>query len=238
MSAVDVSAEAAAWSSPPVCASLRGGLARVLPSAPLPAPGVRDTALSISWGGVAPVEDRPQRPLRLCWSEVRGGVGSSDHWPAHPFTWSSCRAGAGSRARGPSPSRGSRPSDRPEESWPGGAGSARHEARGLSGQAPPPWLTGGGRPSPGRSCAGPLATAPSRPPCLQRRPAGQELSVRARPRDGGPGLVTGTHAPHPRPSRCRSGRPISFMVVFITPNPLSKISWVNRLHLAKIGLRE
>nr|XP_044625765.1 rho guanine nucleotide exchange factor 10-like protein isoform X15 [Equus asinus] len=36
----------------------------------------------------------------------------------------------------------------------------------------------------------------------------------------------------------RSGRPISFMVVFITPNPLSKISWVNRLHLAKIGLRE
>lgn len=40
------------------------------------------------------------------------------------------------------------------------------------------------------------------------------------------------------PSRHRSGRPISFMVVFITPNPLSKISWVNRLHLAKIGLRE
>jgi hypothetical protein len=40
------------------------------------------------------------------------------------------------------------------------------------------------------------------------------------------------------PSPCRSGRPISFMVVFITPNPLSKISWVNRLHLAKIGLRE
>lgn len=36
----------------------------------------------------------------------------------------------------------------------------------------------------------------------------------------------------------RSGRPISFMVVFITPNPLSKISWVNRLHLAKIGLSE
>lgn len=28
------------------------------------------------------------------------------------------------------------------------------------------------------------------------------------------------------------------MVVFITPNPLSKISWVNRLHLAKIGLSE
>jgi len=36
----------------------------------------------------------------------------------------------------------------------------------------------------------------------------------------------------------RSGRPISVMVVFITPNPLSKISWVNCLHLAKIGLRE
>ncbi|XP_028920819.1 rho guanine nucleotide exchange factor 10-like protein isoform X3 [Ornithorhynchus anatinus] len=36
----------------------------------------------------------------------------------------------------------------------------------------------------------------------------------------------------------KSGRPISFMVVFITPTPLSKISWVNRLHLAKIGLRE
>ncbi|OBS67670.1 hypothetical protein A6R68_03831, partial [Neotoma lepida] len=36
----------------------------------------------------------------------------------------------------------------------------------------------------------------------------------------------------------KSGRPISFMVVFITPNPLSKISWVNRLHLAKIGLSE
>ncbi|KAJ7425979.1 Rho guanine nucleotide exchange factor 10-like protein [Willisornis vidua] len=34
----------------------------------------------------------------------------------------------------------------------------------------------------------------------------------------------------------KSGRPISVMVVFITPNPLSKISWVNRLHLAKIGL--
>eukprot|EP00069_Balaena_mysticetus_P013524 bmy_08203T0 len=40
------------------------------------------------------------------------------------------------------------------------------------------------------------------------------------------------------PAALRSGRPISFMVVFITPNPLSKISWVNRLHLAKIGLRE
>lgn len=28
------------------------------------------------------------------------------------------------------------------------------------------------------------------------------------------------------------------MVVFITPSPLSKISWVNYLHLAKIALRE
>ncbi|KAM4650704.1 rho guanine nucleotide exchange factor 10-like protein isoform 2-T3 [Discoglossus pictus] len=36
----------------------------------------------------------------------------------------------------------------------------------------------------------------------------------------------------------KSGRPMSYMVVFITPNPLSKISWVNRLHLAKIALRE
>uniref|UniRef100_A0A3P8TZU7 Rho guanine nucleotide exchange factor 10 like n=1 Tax=Amphiprion percula TaxID=161767 RepID=A0A3P8TZU7_AMPPE len=35
-----------------------------------------------------------------------------------------------------------------------------------------------------------------------------------------------------------TGRPVSFMVVFNTPNPLSKISWVNRLHLAKIALRE
>uniref|UniRef100_H2MRT1 Rho guanine nucleotide exchange factor 10 like n=1 Tax=Oryzias latipes TaxID=8090 RepID=H2MRT1_ORYLA len=35
----------------------------------------------------------------------------------------------------------------------------------------------------------------------------------------------------------KSGRPVSFMVVFNTPNPLSKISWVNRLHLAKIALR-
>uniref|UniRef100_A0A8C8DWL5 Rho guanine nucleotide exchange factor (GEF) 10-like a n=1 Tax=Oryzias sinensis TaxID=183150 RepID=A0A8C8DWL5_9TELE len=36
----------------------------------------------------------------------------------------------------------------------------------------------------------------------------------------------------------KSGRPVSFMVVFNTPNPLSKISWVNRLHLAKIALRK
>ncbi|KAL4646009.1 rho guanine nucleotide exchange factor 10-like protein isoform X1 [Arapaima gigas] len=43
-----------------------------------------------------------------------------------------------------------------------------------------------------------------------------------------------------RPLWCcvRSGRPMSFMVVFNTPNPLSKISWVNRLHLAKIAQRE
>ncbi|XP_010782576.1 rho guanine nucleotide exchange factor 10-like protein [Notothenia coriiceps] len=33
----------------------------------------------------------------------------------------------------------------------------------------------------------------------------------------------------------KSGRPVSFMVVLNTPNPLSKISWVNRLHLAKIA---
>ncbi|XP_063798183.1 rho guanine nucleotide exchange factor 10-like protein isoform X2 [Pseudophryne corroboree] len=36
----------------------------------------------------------------------------------------------------------------------------------------------------------------------------------------------------------KSGRPMSFMVLFLTPNPLSKISWVNRMHLAKISLRE
>uniref|UniRef100_A0AAV2M798 DH domain-containing protein n=1 Tax=Knipowitschia caucasica TaxID=637954 RepID=A0AAV2M798_KNICA len=36
----------------------------------------------------------------------------------------------------------------------------------------------------------------------------------------------------------KSGRPVSFMVVFNTQTPLSKISWVNRLHLAKIALRE
>ncbi|XP_061893809.1 rho guanine nucleotide exchange factor 10-like protein [Entelurus aequoreus] len=35
----------------------------------------------------------------------------------------------------------------------------------------------------------------------------------------------------------KSGRPVSFMVVFNTPNPLSKISWVNRMHLAKIAQR-
>ncbi|TWW62743.1 Rho guanine nucleotide exchange factor 10-like protein [Takifugu flavidus] len=34
----------------------------------------------------------------------------------------------------------------------------------------------------------------------------------------------------------KSGRPVSFMVVLNTPSPLSKISWVNRLHLAKIAL--
>ncbi|XP_060766351.1 rho guanine nucleotide exchange factor 10-like protein [Neoarius graeffei] len=36
----------------------------------------------------------------------------------------------------------------------------------------------------------------------------------------------------------KSGHPVSFMVVFNTPSPLSKISWVNRLHLAKIAQRE
>ncbi|XP_053307873.1 rho guanine nucleotide exchange factor 10-like protein [Spea bombifrons] len=36
----------------------------------------------------------------------------------------------------------------------------------------------------------------------------------------------------------KSGRPLSFMALFITPNPLSKITWVNRMHLAKIALRE
>ncbi|XP_062312163.1 rho guanine nucleotide exchange factor 10-like protein [Osmerus eperlanus] len=35
-----------------------------------------------------------------------------------------------------------------------------------------------------------------------------------------------------------SGRPVCFMVVFNTPSPLSKISWVNRLHLAKVAQRE
>ncbi|KAM7412370.1 hypothetical protein PAMA_022041 [Pampus argenteus] len=33
----------------------------------------------------------------------------------------------------------------------------------------------------------------------------------------------------------KSGRPVSIMVVFNTPSPLSKIYWVNRLHLAKIA---
>ncbi|TRY87054.1 hypothetical protein DNTS_009148 [Danionella cerebrum] len=36
----------------------------------------------------------------------------------------------------------------------------------------------------------------------------------------------------------KSGRPVSFTVVFSTPSPISKISWVNRLHLAKIAQRE
>nr|XP_023697300.1 rho guanine nucleotide exchange factor 10-like protein isoform X2 [Paramormyrops kingsleyae] len=36
----------------------------------------------------------------------------------------------------------------------------------------------------------------------------------------------------------KSGHPVRFMVVFNTPNPLSKISWVNRLHLAKVAQRE
>ncbi|XP_052425362.1 rho guanine nucleotide exchange factor 10-like protein isoform X2 [Carassius gibelio] len=36
----------------------------------------------------------------------------------------------------------------------------------------------------------------------------------------------------------KSGRPVSFTVVFNTPSPVSKISWVNRLHLTKIALRD
>ncbi|XP_059189077.1 rho guanine nucleotide exchange factor 10-like protein [Centropristis striata] len=36
----------------------------------------------------------------------------------------------------------------------------------------------------------------------------------------------------------KSGRPVSIIVVFNTPSPLSKISWVNRLHLAKIAQRQ
>ncbi|XP_068453209.1 rho guanine nucleotide exchange factor 10-like protein [Clinocottus analis] len=36
----------------------------------------------------------------------------------------------------------------------------------------------------------------------------------------------------------KSGRPVSIVVVFNTPSPLSKISWVNRLHLAKIAHRQ
>ncbi|XP_062870922.1 rho guanine nucleotide exchange factor 10-like protein isoform X2 [Trichomycterus rosablanca] len=36
----------------------------------------------------------------------------------------------------------------------------------------------------------------------------------------------------------KSGRPVSFTVVFNTPSPISKISWVNRLHLTKIAQRE
>ncbi|KAM9855840.1 rho guanine nucleotide exchange factor 10-like protein [Aulostomus maculatus] len=36
----------------------------------------------------------------------------------------------------------------------------------------------------------------------------------------------------------KSGHPVSIMVVFNTPSPLSKISWVNRLNLAKIAQRQ
>ncbi|XP_056130102.1 rho guanine nucleotide exchange factor 10-like protein [Lampris incognitus] len=36
----------------------------------------------------------------------------------------------------------------------------------------------------------------------------------------------------------KSGHAVSFMVVFNTPSPLSKICWVNRIHLAKIAQRE
>ncbi|XP_041861077.1 rho guanine nucleotide exchange factor 10-like protein [Melanotaenia boesemani] len=36
----------------------------------------------------------------------------------------------------------------------------------------------------------------------------------------------------------KSGRPVSVMVVFNTPSPHSKISWVNRLHLAKMAQKK
>ncbi|XP_062422147.1 rho guanine nucleotide exchange factor 10-like protein isoform X2 [Pungitius pungitius] len=36
----------------------------------------------------------------------------------------------------------------------------------------------------------------------------------------------------------KSGRPVSIIVVFNTPSHLSKITWVNRLHLAKIAQRQ
>ncbi|XP_068589224.1 rho guanine nucleotide exchange factor 10-like protein [Cebidichthys violaceus] len=36
----------------------------------------------------------------------------------------------------------------------------------------------------------------------------------------------------------KSGHPVSIIVVFNTPSPISKISWVNRLHLAKIAHRQ
>ncbi|XP_042348552.1 rho guanine nucleotide exchange factor 10-like protein [Plectropomus leopardus] len=36
----------------------------------------------------------------------------------------------------------------------------------------------------------------------------------------------------------KSGRPVSISVVFNTPSPLSKVSWVNRLHFAKIAQRQ
>ncbi|TSM04821.1 Rho guanine nucleotide exchange factor 10-like protein [Bagarius yarrelli] len=36
----------------------------------------------------------------------------------------------------------------------------------------------------------------------------------------------------------KSGRPVSFTVVFNTPSPISKISWVNRLHLAKVAQKD
>nr|XP_046252335.1 rho guanine nucleotide exchange factor 10-like protein isoform X2 [Scatophagus argus] len=36
----------------------------------------------------------------------------------------------------------------------------------------------------------------------------------------------------------KSGRPVNIMMVFNTPSPLSKISWVNWLHLAKIAQRQ
>ncbi|KAK2850779.1 hypothetical protein Q5P01_007055 [Channa striata] len=39
-----------------------------------------------------------------------------------------------------------------------------------------------------------------------------------------------------KPDKC--GRPVSVMVVFNTPSPVSKITWVNRLHLAKISQKQ
>ncbi|XP_040049061.2 rho guanine nucleotide exchange factor 10-like protein isoform X2 [Gasterosteus aculeatus] len=36
----------------------------------------------------------------------------------------------------------------------------------------------------------------------------------------------------------KSGRPVNIIVVFNTPSPLSKITWVNRLHLAKTAHRQ
>ncbi|KAK2898072.1 rho guanine nucleotide exchange factor 10-like protein isoform X2 [Channa argus] len=39
-----------------------------------------------------------------------------------------------------------------------------------------------------------------------------------------------------KPDKC--GRPVSIMVVFNTPSPVSKITWVNRLHLAKMAQKQ
>ncbi|XP_067244123.1 rho guanine nucleotide exchange factor 10-like protein isoform X4 [Chanodichthys erythropterus] len=68
------------------------------------------------------------------------------------------------------------------------------------------------------------------------------LQVPGRPDNGlfTPELVTPrTFILHPGlVNSPRSGRPVSFTVVFNTPSPVSKISWVNRFHLAKIALRD